>query len=158
MKTSLILLFIVAFMQVNSQITIRNSSFDSGGSTSGNGALSVTASIGEVVAKERIVGQLLISEGFIHPQLAGFTTQQKTEKLVGVSVFPNPATEYLQINLPSTGQYDIKLLDASGKVVLNYQSANQAIVHLNVTQFNSGIYWLTIGNIENGICYKIVKK
>ena len=157
MKTSFILLFIFAFMQVNSQITIRNSSFDSGGSTSANGALSVTASIGEVVAKERTAGQLLISEGFIHPQLTGFTTQLKTEKLVGVSVFPNPATDYLQINLPSTGQYDIKLLDASGKVVFNYHSANQTVVHLNVTQFTSGIYWLTVGNIKNGICFKIAK-
>ena len=76
---------------------------------------------------------------------------------MGVSVFPNPATDYLQINLPSTGQYDIKLLDASGKVVFNYHSANQTVVHLNVTQFTSGIYWLTVGNIKNGICFKIAK-
>ena len=77
---------------------------------------------------------------------------------MGVSVFPNPATEFLQINLPSAGQYDIKLLDANGKVVLNYQSVNQAIVHLNVTQFNSGIYWLTIVDIKSSSSFKVVKK
>ncbi len=49
--------------------SIHNSSIDSGGASSSNGNIQVVYTIGEVNVMESSVGNIILSEGFINPQL-----------------------------------------------------------------------------------------
>jgi hypothetical protein len=63
----------------------------------------------------------------------------------GVSIFPNPATEVLNLNLSEfdAGRKVIRVLDSSGKLVLE-SAVNSTIVEIEVNQFVKGIYTCVI--------------
>jgi len=72
-------------------------------------------------------------------------------------VFPNPTTEYVQIEKSHTKTaFKIKLFDFFGNVLMNN------VVHsddkIDLSKFSSGIYLLNINDGENSKNIKIIKK
>ena len=59
---------------------------------------------------------------------------------VGVSIHPNPSTEYVTIQLAGMDQSTLKMMDAVGNVLM------KEVIHgnkkINVSDFNNGIYFL----------------
>jgi hypothetical protein len=59
---------------------------------------------------------------------------------VGVSIYPNPTSEYVSIQLAGMDQSSFKMMDAVGNVLL------KEVIHgnrkINVGDFNNGIYFL----------------
>jgi hypothetical protein len=59
---------------------------------------------------------------------------------IGVSIYPNPTSEYVSIQLAGMDQSSFKMMDAVGNVLL------KEIIHgnrkINVGDFNNGIYFL----------------
>ncbi|PWH85058.1 T9SS type A sorting domain-containing protein [Brumimicrobium oceani] len=77
-----------------------------------------------------------------------------------ISVFPNPATEYIKIMNPSNeNTLKIEMRDLNGKNVLEENKAlnnsHEAIININYLE--KGIYTLRIFNGEGQNVYKIVK-
>jgi hypothetical protein len=65
---------------------------------------------------------------------------------VDISIYPNPVTDKLHINLPETAlPCSIQLTDASGKL-LKQLSINQTQTIVDMQNYKSGIYLLSVNN------------
>ncbi len=73
------------------------------------------------------------------------TTNTEESILEWIEVFPNPASEYLHLSYLPQGENTIKLYNALGQVVLDYQSID-SFEKINVAYIPSGIYFLSIEN------------
>jgi hypothetical protein len=128
----------------------------SSGGSFGNSTYQIDWSIGELATSVHSAGTYLLTEGFHQGNLT-VTAVEDWQKDFKISVFPNPATDYINLNL--AGNLNLKGLkykvtDISGKdkIVNEIQSATQTI---NCEQFSSGIYFLTI--LQNNQSIKIFK-
>ncbi len=70
----------------------------------------------------------------------------------GISVYPNPANDLLIINSANQLIGEIKIFDATGKLMRD-QVINKNSLELNINEFNPGIYFIEI----NGYRLKIMK-
>ncbi len=65
-----------------------------------------------------------------------------------VKVYPNPATDQINITFDEPGHYEIKMSDASGKVLID-RTTSDALVRINVGTYPQGVYILHIKNKNN---------
>lgn len=63
------------------------------------------------------------------------------------SVYPNPASEQLTVQLETNGNTVLHLFDGSGRLVY-HNSTNDATIRINTTAFAKGMYYLQV--INNG--------
>lgn len=93
------------------------------------------------------------SNGCLNPGDCGLlnfiTSTDQLDPIVGLEVYPNPATEYINIRLEDD-QRDLQymLIDNMGRVVKNL-SALSASQHIESTEFSNGTYYLLI--MQNGV-------
>lgn len=83
------------------------------------------------------------------------------EKLVDISVYPNPATSILTILNPSnTSSLKVEMLDMNGRIVLveNQALNNATQATLAIENLERGIYTLRVYNNEGQKTFKIVKQ
>jgi hypothetical protein len=73
-----------------------------------------------------------------------FFTEDKIIKKDFVKVFPNPATDYFQLNFNEEGTYYYELNDASGRIVKQDQGKNMNNTKIDLTSIPSGIYLLQV--------------
>lgn len=62
-----------------------------------------------------------------------------------VQVFPNPATNFIKIQLPDDGIYDINIQSINGQKSFELKNQN-SLVEVNTSEYLSGIYFLSIYN------------
>lgn len=76
-----------------------------------------------------------------------------------ISLYPNPAKDFIQIDLGKAGQaYTVKIFDAKG-VLMNESSAAESIVRVDATHFSSGMYLVQIISAKGSIYQsKILKQ
>lgn len=75
--------------------------------------------------------------------------------LTQVSVYPNPATDYVTVQLPAGIELQsVAIYDVLGKLVTNKITNNQ----INVSQFTQGVYLLTIQTSQGTVTKKISKR
>lgn len=75
----------------------------------------------------------------------------------GMSVFPNPANEVINISLNKEVSASLSLLDISGKVVRT-QALNGISTSINTASLNSGVYFVTINDGTSVSTQKVVIK
>ena len=70
-----------------------------------------------------------------------------------LDVYPNPAVDRVMFTFPvdEYGQYDLTIMDATGKVVKKWSEFNtlrigDATVHFKTEALTSGVYFVTVGN------------
>ncbi len=69
------------------------------------------------------------------------TDEVKQNPLESVKIYPNPAKEYLQIELPKTvNNFNLELSDMSGRLILNRENETQ----VNVSDVADGAYIATV--------------
>ncbi|MFK8045428.1 MAG: T9SS type A sorting domain-containing protein [Crocinitomicaceae bacterium] len=72
----------------------------------------------------------------------------ETEKQANISVFPNPATDVVNINIENlNGVGSVSIYDIAGKVVSNAVIKNGKN-QVNIEALNAGVYFYTIRNNE----------
>jgi PKD repeat protein len=72
-----------------------------------------------------------------------------------IKIYPNPAKNYLQVELPATEKVTgIQLINAVGQVIAR-QKPEAATTRLNVAHLPAGIYFVKITNAEGSIMKKI---
>jgi len=80
------------------------------------------------------------------------------EKKVLADVYPNPASEILNIELQENKHYNLTLTDLQGKVVfvslLDYARSDKFAI--DVSGFANGVYFLSLQNSEQRTTVKIV--
>jgi len=78
------------------------------------------------------------------------------ELLTQINVFPNPASDYINIDVFRNDNYfDYKLVDMSGKVLIKGQLSQQKTIYLN--GIKAGIYFVEVSNGNRKAVKKIVK-
>lgn len=80
--------------------------------------------------------------GVIHQKAVGIEELQ----LSNVSVFPNPASDVLFVNLPIT-DYEILITNCIGEIVLKSEKKSD-LSYFEINNLKSGVYFLTV--ISNG--------
>jgi hypothetical protein len=83
-------------------------------------------------------------------------TSLKTLNDLGINVYPNPANDYLTIELSKYENTNITLLNILGDVVLNKQIKNSE--KLELSNLSKGIYFLSIENLTGKATQKLIIK
>jgi choice-of-anchor B domain-containing protein len=73
----------------------------------------------------------------------------------GLSVYPNPASEIININSTNRAIQSISVIDISGKLVFNTQGLDTLSTSVDVSAFARGLYFVTI---NNSVTKKIIKR
>ncbi|MBX7093378.1 MAG: T9SS type A sorting domain-containing protein [Flavobacteriales bacterium] len=76
-----------------------------------------------------------------------------------IKIWPNPADDILNIQLPVVeAQFDIRVYDATGRIILSTSNSNADYAKLNINELPSGVYLLIIST-RNGKQYfnKLIK-
>ncbi len=85
---------------------------------------------------------------------------EETSSAFQVSVFPNPITDMLYVHLYHphlTGAARFELMDASGKVVLHFESRHGDVTHMvPVGHLAAGVYWLQCGVGQEAVVRSVV--
>lgn len=109
-------------------------------------------------------GSFLHADGELQPNLAVFDITAVTglpeQELVEntLVVFPNPATDELNIRLSATEKGTLLIRDALGRVVMQQEEANTSAVHLDVSELSAGVYTAEWKSDESLRVEKFVKR
>lgn len=71
-----------------------------------------------------------------------------------VNIYPNPASDILNVIMDNKGTYDILIYDAIGNVVLS-TNTSQLLTKLDVSEFASGVYIMNISNSVSTVSKRI---
>ena len=64
----------------------------------------------------------------------------------GIQVFPNPASDFINIKLTKSGIYDIEIKDIQGRIVLKVENAQSEKTKININKLSKGSYILSVTN------------
>ena len=137
-------------IQIYAQPAIPKSVVASSGGTFTTGNLSLSSTIGELTMVTTFSnGTNGLYQGFQNSWYAAFTlnTEPVHDELLTVSLFPNPASTMLYMNLSGnpTGEFHVALLNSAGQVVLIKKgSVMQLKYELDVSQLSDGWYILQL--------------
>jgi len=72
--------------------------------------------------------------------------EQMMESEISVKLYPNPATDFINIEITpvDTGRLIIELYNNKGVKVLNTVAVNQPVMQVNISNFPSGAYFLKV--------------
>ncbi len=106
-----------------------------------------------LVSKWDIYAQRVFSNGSLNSIPENFYS-----KNIDVKVFPNPAKDDLFIQVFNSNLKEIIITDLTGKIVFQH-STQWATEKINVSNFNSGFYFITIKTTNNNtFTQKIIKQ
>ncbi len=72
-------------------------------------------------------------------------------------VYPNPTSDFINIELRETGEYQLTLFDQSGRVIKSEKLTTKK-EKINLTGFPNGVYTLRIESDKGGVTSKIIIK
>jgi hypothetical protein len=76
-----------------------------------------------------------------------------------VSIYPNPANDYLMINTTTNENLKIEIYTIRGQSVISTECINNASqMRIDISQLPSGMYFIRIANNQNNITKKFVKE
>lgn len=76
-----------------------------------------------------------------------------------ISIFPNSTNDFITINFKNQDNPQISIYDITGKKMSKYQQFNSANqLQIDVTTFDSGIYFLKIQEENNVIIRRFIRK
>jgi hypothetical protein len=139
---SIIFLFLSSTIIVSAQ-TLQNDVVASGGGEGSSANMSIEFSIGEPVIETVGTVDMTLTQGFLQPSLT-ITFIEEDDMLEGISIFPNPVTDELTVDVPL--QYSVlkwELLDMNGRVLSSsvFMPGTQT---LNMQAYAQGTYVLMI--------------
>lgn len=158
MKNLILICICISFgLSVSAQV--KQEVIASAGGYDTNGGLSISWTLGETIIPTFTNGDLVLTHGF-QQQLIVTTVEENLEELVKVKVYPNPASDYINIlfEAPVEGEITLTIIDSHGRLI-KQEMIEPAMVEkqLNLQDLPAGIYFLrlTKGKLVN--IYKVVK-
>ena len=81
----------------------------------------------------------------------------RSDKLLPLKIYPNPASDIVRIELPEIGEASIQLLDIRGKLIhsITTREANRKI---DLQQLPAGIYWIRLQQDGKYFGTKVLKR
>jgi hypothetical protein len=159
-KTPIFLLFLSAFVftQTAKAQSLEPTVIASDGGFAVLGSGTIAWTLGETVTETFSTASHTLTQGFHQPSLinvngiGGIT-------IPGMSVYPNPAAESININLTHlpAGDYSIALFDVLGNKVSEMNVADNRVVFLPLSPFANGVYMLTVSSVSFSQSFKVIK-
>ena len=131
----------------------------SAGGYNTDGIISISWTLGETIIPTFKTTDLILTHGF-QQQLIVTTIEESLFELVNVTVYPNPASEILNIrfDVPLDGEVEVFILNQQGSLVLtDFIDATTVEKQINMQEYPAGIYFIRLikGKLSN--VYKVVK-
>jgi len=99
------------------------------------------------------VDELVLENGFTVDIYDGIKDNYLTE---AVSVYPNPATSNVTISAPIGSE--INIVDISGRAIAQYKIDNTTTINVNISNYNSGLYFVQVIHNGNSFTDKLLIK
>jgi hypothetical protein len=147
LSISILILFIATIS--NCQITIDKSSIDNGGTIASNGDVSIVYTLGETAVMENSNANIHISEGFINPHINIDVGVKDISIMVGISIYPNPAVDIVNIHFPDKENYLISVLTNQGKLLSKLITDNKIDASINMKNYIDGVYLIVIKSLDH---------
>lgn len=74
-----------------------------------------------------------------------------------VSIYPNPTSSMLNVEMPNKNNSSIKIIDVSGRIIYS-QIVSQKNTTIDLSKFNKGIYFVEVKNNQQSYVRKIIKE
>jgi hypothetical protein len=156
---SIIILFVAFLLRFNTALA-QETATGTGGDATGTGGTS-SYSVGQILYTTNTGTNGSINQGVQQPYEISIVTEIEEAKEISLSfsVYPNPTTDYLKINIGNYNPENLiyQLFDVNGKLIeTNKISNNETRVEMNNS--SRGIYFLKIFNNNNELkTFQIVK-
>lgn len=131
----------------------------SGGDASGSGGSS-SYSIGQMayVSTESSAGS--VSQGVQHAySITVVTNHQIVESSINLSVFPNPTSDELHLQIDRFDGLSFQLRDLEGNILKDISSISSNITKININELPVATYLLTVADGESALrTFQIIKQ
>ncbi len=160
MKTFLTIIALLVAFSSFGQTAIKKNSIDSGGDISTNGTTKMVYTLGEVAVQENTTGNIHVSEGFIGSNNFVVLNIENYSILSDVKVYPNPTSDYININFTQKSDYDISIYNMAGELIYSKQIIESNKESINLNKFPAGTYLFVVKQVaeQKATTYKIIKK
>jgi hypothetical protein len=121
--------------------------------------ITLSWTLGETIIPCYTTSGLILTHGF-QSVLRTVIVEENIEAPVKVTVYPNPASDYLNISFaePLDAEVNLMLIDAQGKLFKTQLiEATASEVQLNFQDLPSGVYLLKLTKGKFSNIYKVVK-
>lgn len=82
----------------------------------------------------------------------------ENQDLQGINVFPNPATDFISVEINENHSLlNVSLTSIEGKVVFQQDNTSKRTFKIDISNFDNGIYFLKISNGSKSNNYKVIK-
>jgi hypothetical protein len=158
MKRSILFLFTI-LLAFSLSAQVKQEVIASAGGYSVASGVSLSWTLGETIIPTYTSGGLTLTHGF-QQQLIVTAVEENLEDVVKVTLFPNPASDVVNIKLesPLDGEVKLFLLDSGGKLIkTDFMEKTAVEKEINLQDLPAGLYLLkmTKGKLSNA--YKVVK-
>ena len=126
----------------HAQLEIVKSSLAPLGGSDRSDDLEILYAGGELANREAGSGDMLLSEGFITPDLADLLGVDDYTALAGVRVYPNPTSDFINLHMPE-GVKEIELWDLQGRRLWSARTDLSAY-RLDLRAWPGAVYLLVI--------------
>jgi photosystem II stability/assembly factor-like uncharacterized protein len=91
------------------------------------------------------------------------TTNIKEESTANISVYPNPVSHFLNVDLKdfSTGKLSVTVTNELGQTIFNFNKEHENFssdFKIDFSKFQEGVYFLTISDEKSSLSRKVIKK
>lgn len=128
-------------------------------SGSGNGA--ITATYTENTAWEKRTANITVTVSGLPPVVVTVTQDASTvgiekRELEGVSVYPNPADNFVKLSFPASTDADLVVMDLNGSVLYSQILSGNLQYQVPVNTLRPGMYFFRISNSEGVSVRRII--
>jgi hypothetical protein len=158
MKRSILFIFTI-LLAFSLSAQVKQEVIASAGGYSVASGVSLSWTLGETIIPTFTNGGLTLTHGF-QQQLIVTAVEENLEDVVKVTLYPNPASDIVNIKLgsPLDGEVKLFLLDSRGKLIkTDFMEETAVEKEINLQDLPAGLYLLkmTKGKLSN--VYKVVK-
>jgi len=168
MKNKIIILICLINLEGFCQ-TIERSVIGSAGTTFNNNGFTVVSTVGEVAITTRSTSSIILIEGFNQPIISeslNVVQGINDGTAVHFSIYPNPTSSYLNIDVQSDWQSQTKITmtDLHGRMLpdSNYEKTvlHSGPTQIDLSRLSDGFYLLSIEEISTGTkrTFRIIKQ
>lgn len=158
MKRNLIVsLMLLSVLSLRAQI--KQEVIASAGGYNGASGVSLSWTLGETIIPTFTNGGITLTHGF-QQQLIVTAVEENLEDVVKVTIFPNPASDVINIKFetPLNGEVKLYLIDSNGRMLkTDFMEETMVEKEINLQDIPAGLYFLKMikGKLSN--VYKVVK-
>jgi hypothetical protein len=155
-----ILFSLILFCAIHNSIaqSLSPQIISSSGNSFANGSNRLDWTLGELSTSSLNNGSNSLSQGF-HQGNLNVTSIDNFDDTYGLTIFPNPAIDLLQIKFEKANENNlIELFSTEGKLLLTQESNYATLCQLDMSKYDIGTYLIKIHNKNTkGKSYRIVK-